>query len=218
MRVGERQSLNITNAAIDYASESEDAEMLQGQRARASMAIGLLDPRSPRFNKDHDTGWLDPTCLHVGAISRETTSGKVLQPHGKPCLVVRRQREFSLITLDVPSWYRGMEYERKDFIGRVTLPLADLPKEEDNLYGWLRVMFTFCRGKPFAYFSKYVPSARIHRLASAHNVTLIHIPLSLIPSRLREMHRPFRFLLLSSPQHEALLKLIAEGKRAWVPD
>lgn len=218
VRVGERHDLNITNAAIDYANDSEDTAILRGRRPRSLVPIGLVDPNSPRFNVDHDTGWLDPTCLHVGSISREATKGEILQQEGRPCLVVRRQREFSFITLDVPSWYRGLERERKDFIGRVTLRLADLPMEVDNLYEWLRVMFTFCRGKPFAYFSKYVPSARIHRLASAHNVRLVHIPLSVIPSRLLEMHRRFRFLRVSGPQYEALLKLIAEGKRAWVPD
>lgn len=215
VRVDEGRSLNITNGAIDYVSDSEDAAMLRGVRAPSRIAIGLLDPRSPRFNEDHDTGWLDPDCLHVGGVSREATPGEILQEDGEPCLVVRRQREFSFVTLDVPNWYRGHENDRKDFIGRVTLPLASLPKQEDNLYGWLRVMFSFCRGKPFAYFSKYLPSARIHAVAAEFGVKVIHIPLSVIPSRLLEMHRRFRFLLLSSAQKKVLLERIAEGRRAW---
>ena len=216
VRVGERQSLNITNAAIDYSSESEDAPMLQGVRAGSPVGIGLLDPKSPRFNVDHDTGWLDPDSVHVGAISREATPGEILQENGDPCMVVRRQREFSLLTLDVPNWYRGGEDERKDFIGRVILPLAGLPKGEDNLYGWLRVMFSFCRGKPFAYFSRYVPSARVHRVAAEYHVTLIHMPLSLISSRLLAMHRRFRFLLLTAAQKDSLRERVAEGRRAWL--
>jgi len=218
VRVGEKNSLNISSGAIDYVNESESAAMLQGSRAASYPSIGLLDPRSSRFNVDHDTGWLDPDCLHVGGVSREVTPGEILQQRDKPCWVVRRQREFSFLTLDLPNWYKHLEFQRNDFIGKVTLNLAELPRAKDNLYGWLHVMFSFCRSKPFAYFSKYVPSQRIHQVAATYGVNLIHIPLSLIPSRLLEMHRHFRFLLLSVRQRDALLKLIAEGKRAWAPE
>ena len=53
----------------------------------------------------------------------------------------------------------------------------------DDVYDWLELVFTFCEGKPFVYYSQYVPSARIHALARSHKVRLRWCPLGHLSAR-----------------------------------
>jgi len=65
-------------------------------------------------------------------------------------------------------------------------------------------MFAFCRGKPFVYYSRYVPSARICQIATQYRVRLLHRPLRLIPSALLRRHRTFQFVAVTRQQRDAL--------------
>ena len=69
------------------------------------------------------------------------------------------------------------------------MPLVDLEKGRDDVYGWLELVFPFCEGKPFVYYSQYVPSARIHALARSHKVRLRWCPLSRLSAPLLARHR-----------------------------
>ena len=81
------------------------------------------------------------------------------------------------------------------------------------MYDWLEVMFTFCEGKPFVYYSQYVPSARIHALARSHKVRLRWCPLGRLSATLLARHRFWHQLWLSDSQWQALLaRLSARGK------
>ena len=83
------------------------------------------------------------------------------------------------------------------------------------MYDWLEVIFTFCEGKPFVYYSQYVPSARIHALARSHKVRLRWCPLVRLSATLLTRHRFWRQLWLSDSQWQALLaRLSARGKRS----
>ena len=188
---GER--LTVTNGAIDYTSEREDSTVLRG----------LGRPRGRG-------GWVDPSLTSVGSASREIRHDVI---QDVPCHVTLRHREFSLITLDVPTWLEADDSQ--SFYGRVIKPLVDLPAERDHLYGWLDLMFAFCRGKPFVYYSRYVPGPRIHEIAARHRVRLLHRPLRLIGSALLRRHQTFRFLSLTRKQWAALEARIEEGRTAW---
>jgi hypothetical protein len=108
------------------------------------------------------------------------------------------------VTLDLPTSVPGKDDSgAKAFYDQVIWPIVDLQRSpKDNLYSWLEVMFAFCSGKPFAYCSRYVPSPRIHAIASRHRVTLRHFPLRLLPTRLVERNRTFRFMSLTREQWE----------------
>ena len=73
--------------------------------------------------------------------------------------VTLRPREWSFVSLDHPV------YETRSGAGtlwdRVIMPLVDLPKRRDNVYEWLEVVFQFCEGKPFAYYSHYMVSGSL---------------------------------------------------------
>jgi hypothetical protein len=100
---------------------------------------------------------------------------------------------------------------------RVIVPLVELaadPAQQDNLENWLRVFFAFTRGKPVAYFSRYVPGPKIHAVARQHGVRVVHVPLDRIPAELRERNRTFRLLSLTDEQWEVLRRRIAAGKGA----
>ena len=186
--------LHFTNGIIDFSSTSDQARVLQGYRT------------------GNRTGWVDPDFEHVGSASRHARAD-VLQE--EPCWVQRSWREFSMITLDRPTWLR--EGDANSFYGRVIEPLLALKGKRDNLYEWLDVMFAFCARKPVVYYSRYVPSLRIHQVAWRHGVRLIHCPLRRIPRPLRERNRQFLFLNLTKPQWEVIRERVTEGKRAWIP-
>jgi hypothetical protein len=195
VREDARGPVSVTNGVIDFSSRVEDSPVLRGEP---------IDGRSG--------GWIDPSCLHVGSASRHFHSD-VLQD--EPCHVSVPHRELSLITLDCPTWIK--KDDSKSFYSRVIQRLIELPSDRNNLYGWLEVMFSFCRGKPVAYYSSYMPGPRIHEIARTYSVQVIHCPLERIPKPLLERHRTFRFLWLTRAQWEALLERIAEGKTAWLP-
>jgi hypothetical protein len=106
---------------------------------------------------------------------------------------------------------------RKSFYDEVILGLLNLKgnPENNNIYGWLEVMFTFCRNKPFAYYSLYKPSPQITSIGQKFGVRVIHVPLARIPKRMLEPHRSFKFMSMTRSQWEDLLERIAEYKRPW---
>ena len=58
----------------------------------------------------------------MGSASREIRHDVI---QDVPCHVTLRHREFSLITLDVPTWLEADDSQ--SFYGRVIKPLVDLP-------------------------------------------------------------------------------------------
>jgi hypothetical protein len=128
-------------------------------------------------------------------------------------------REFSLLTLDCPTWLPGEgKGGIKSFYTEVISPLVDLQtyqKEDDNLYSWLEIMFRFCAGKPFAYYSRYVPSPRVHRVAWRHKVEVVHFPLQRIPNRLLKRNQTFRFMSLTRAQWEELQRRRSDAVGTW---
>jgi len=104
----------------------------------------------------------------------------------------------------------------RSFYGKVTARLILLPPWESNRYGWLRIMFDFCRNKPFAYCSRYRPGPRVHAIAREFGVRIIHVPLQRIPRRMLDRHQSFEFMCLTRSQYEDLLERIAESKSAWI--
>jgi hypothetical protein len=121
----------------------------------------------------------------------------------------------SLVTLD-----RRNDAPRDSpggFFNRVIGPLLELILEgegQDDLEAWLRVFFAFARGKPVAYFSRYVPGPKIQAVAQQHGVRLVHVPLSRIPAELRRRNRTFRIMSLTNGQWEVMRRRIAEAKGA----
>jgi hypothetical protein len=121
--------------------------------------------------------------------------------------VRRRIRHWSFVTLDHPT------FETRPATGvlwnRVIEPLLDLQKGREDVYDWLEVMFAFCEGKPFVYYSHYVPSARIHALARSHKVRLRWCPLGRLSPTLLARHRYWRQLWLSDSQWRELQARVA---------
>jgi hypothetical protein len=98
----------------------------------------------------------------------------------------------------------------------VILPLVRLQNTpKDTLYDWLEIMFELCAGKPFAYYSLYVPSPKVHRLAWRHKVQVVHFPLQRLPSRLLERHRSFRFFALTRKQWEEFYRRRSVSVATW---
>ena len=96
------------------------------------------------------------------------------------------------------------------------LPLVDLQNTpKDTLYEWLEIMFEFCAGKPFAYYSRYVPSPKVHRLAWRHKVQVVHFPLQRLPIRLLKRHETFRFFRLTRNQWEELQRRRSASTATW---
>ena len=90
------------------------------------------------------------------------------------------------------------------------MPLVDLEKgPRDDVYEWLELVFQFCEGKPFVYYSQYVPSARIHALARSHKVRLRWCPLGRLSATLLARHRFWHQLWLSDSQWRALQARLA---------
>ncbi len=191
VREEQRGHMNFTNGAIDWTSGSERSDVLTGAKPG---------------------GWIDPDLTQLGSCSRQSAgSRKLLEPNP---VVSLHHREFSFVTLDLPTEARSKD--DANFYDQVILSLLALKgPAEDNLHGWLDVMFTFCSGKPFAYYSRYVPSPRIHHLAWRHKVELRHFPLRLLPSRLLDRNRTFRFMNLTREQWEEFERRRAEAQGTW---
>jgi len=213
--------LRVTNAIIDFTSQSERSWILRGEA-----------------RDQYRAGWVDPSSSHVGTCSREATEQQELQ--NQPFHISLRRRDLSLVSLDCPNYLK--DETKKTFYDQVILPLVKLVdrakrydnvtgghfapgdvsttgqrRDVDDLYGWLEIMFRFCQHKTVAYYAAYVPSQRIHRIARKNHVQLIHIPLSRIPKLLVERNRTFRFMNLTRTQWDELIKAIADQKNAWVP-
>jgi hypothetical protein len=146
----------------------------------------------------------------IGSVSREV-GHETISKHGQS-EVTRRTREWSFVTLDHPT------FETRSgtgaFWNRVIEPLLDLQSVREDVYDWLEVMFTFCEGKPFVYYSQYVPSARIYALARSHKVRLRWCPLGRLSATLLARHRFWHQLWLSDSQWRALLaRLRARNRR-----
>jgi hypothetical protein len=182
-------TMYVTNGIIDWEHESEFDDRLQCWV---------------------DNGWIDPDRLHVGSASRD---GPYVQVRANP-EVRQVRREFSLITLDRPTWLRGKD--SPSFHDEVIEKLIKLHGSADNLYAWLDVFFAFCAGKPVVYYSRYVPSPQIHRVAWRHRVRVIPVPLKRIPQQLLRRVRSFLFASLSRRQWEVMVQRVAEGRAGWL--
>ncbi len=197
VREEQRGHLNFRNGAIDWMNASEHSDVLTGKKAG---------------------GWIDPDLTRLGSCSRETESLEELE---KDPWTQRDFRDFSLITLDAPTSFPTGKPEvtkngRKTFFDLVILPLVNIQKtEKDNLYGWLDIMFEFCAGKRFAYYSRYVPSPEIHRIAWRHKVQVVHFPLQRLPARLLKRHRTFRFFAFTRKQWEEFQRRVAANTATW---
>jgi hypothetical protein len=191
--------------AYDYTSQNEESWILQ------KGGLGLSEEAS--YQVESKGGWIDPDLQNVGSASLEVRTPVEVQK--KPFRVQRNYRELSLITLDAPTWLKGDD--TRSFYDRVIKQLVELPPSGSNLYSWLRIMFAFCRKKPFAYCSRYKPGPRVHAIAREFGVKIIHVPLSRIPQRMLDRHQSFLFMNLTRAQWDELLERISESKRAWLP-
>jgi hypothetical protein len=196
VRQHQRTSDLMRNGIIDWTSRTEDSEILRGG--------GGPTP-----------GWNDPDSTVIGMVSR-AVEHEVIGRQGKS-EVTLRPREWSFITLDHPT------FETRSASGalweRVIMPLVDLEKGRDHVYEWLELLFQFCEGKPFVYYSHYVPSARVHALARSHKVDLRWSPLSRLSATLVARHRFWHQLWLSDSQWRSLQARVAAraGHRLAVP-
>lgn len=188
VREEQRSHLNFRNGAIDWINTSEHSDHLTGKVPG---------------------GWIDPSLTRLGSCSRTTRGHEVLQ---NDPWVQRDHRDFTLITLDAPT----SSMIAPTFYDYVILPLVRLQNTpKDTLYDWLEIMFELCAGKPFAYYSLYVPSPKVHRLAWRHKVQVVHFPLQRLPSRLLERHRSFRFFALTRKQWEEFYRRRSVSVATW---
>jgi hypothetical protein len=198
VREEQRGRLDVRNGAIDWSSDEEASDVLSGRA---------------------EGGWNDPDSVRIGSASRETEPHEVLRQKGES-QVTRRRREWSLMSLDLPLFKSagagGTRPGPDTFFARVIESLLAIQGEpgQDHVYGWLEAMFRFCAGKPFAYYSRYRPSPRIHALARTHRVTLLWQPLGVVPAPLLKRNRTFRQLWLSASQWATLGSRLGLGRSA----
>ena len=181
VRQHQRTSDTIRNGVIDWSNRTEDSEILRGG--------GETEP-----------GWNDPDSTVIGSVSR-AVGHETIAKQGQS-EVTRRTREWSFVTLDHPTF--ETRAGTGAFWNRVIEPLLDLQNGREDVYDWLKLIFTFCEGKPFVYYSQYVPSARIHALARSHKVRLRWCPLGRLSPTLLARHRVWHQLWLSDSQWRAL--------------
>ncbi len=191
VREPEQRKVLVTNGLIDFRGHSENERVVN----------------------DPFEGWIDPDCLNVGSVSLQHGDSVILQED--PFHLRRVDRGLSLITLDTPTWIEGST--RPSFYDRVIRPLVELGPFDHNLYDWLRIMFDFCRHKPFAYCSRYKPSKEIHAIGQEFGVRVIHVPLRRIAKTLRERHQSFRYMHMTKGQWDEYLGELRESRRAWIP-
>ena len=169
---------SIRNGVIDWTNRTEDSEILRG----GSYPGGTI-PIRPR----------SAACRARSGTRRSTRQGQAA--------VTRRRREWSFVTLDHPT------FETRPGSGalwdRVIEPLVVFG-QGDDVYDWLELVFRFCEGKPFVYYSQYTPSARIYALARSHKVRMRWCPLGHLSGALVARHRYWRQLWLADSQWRAL--------------
>lgn len=188
----------IRNGVIDWSNRTEASEILRGG--------GGSSP-----------GWNDPDSTVIGSVSR-AVGHDTIATQGES-VVTLRAREWSFVTLDHPT------FETRPGAGalwdRVIMPLVDLENGRDDVYAWLELVFQFCEGKPFVYYSQYMPSARVHALARSHKVRLRWCPLGRLSRTLVERHRFWHQLWVSDSQWRALQARLAaragHGREKHVP-
>ena len=196
VREEQRGHLNFRSGAIDWTNVSEHSDVLTGKKAG---------------------GWIDPDFTRLGSCSREADM-KVLETDPR---IQLDHREFTLVTLDAPTSFRTAtpgitKNDPKTFYSLVIRPLIRVQNtDKDNLYGWLDIMFKFCAGKPFAYYSRYVPSPEIHRIAWRHKVRVVHFPLQRLPAKLLNRHKSFRFFGFTPEQWEEFQRRRAASAATW---
>lgn len=199
VREEQRGHLNFRNGAIDWINASEHSDCLTG--------------RLP------EGGWIDPDLTRLGSCSRESRiPGSLLShvPLQQDPWIQLDHREFTLITLDAATSRPGSIRSSPSFYTSVIRPLIGLKNTpKDNLYEWLEIMFEFCAGKPFAYYSMYVPSPMVHRLAWRHKVNVVHFPLQHLPSKLLKRHKTFRFFSLTRKQWEEFQRRRSASAATW---
>jgi hypothetical protein len=196
VREEQRGHQNFRNGAIDWINASEHSDQLAGKVPG---------------------GWIDPDLTQLGSCSRETREYDALQ---KDPWCQRDYRDFTFITLDAPT-SRPTALPKSSlptFYDCVIRPLVDLDvsrNKKSNLYEWLEIMFRFCAGKPFAYYSRYIPSPKVHHLAWQHKVHVVHFPLQRVPMRLLQRHKTFRFLGLTRKQWEEFQHRRSASAATW---
>ncbi len=182
--------LPITNGVIDFTSEREDSAALRGCDGG---------------------GWNDPAFDGWGTVSRVVRKETQRE---RPYTLRKWWREITFVTLDRNTWDSGDNSE--SVYERVIQPIFRVTKgKDDHLYSWLGPMFESCQRKPLAYFSRYVPSARIRRIAAKHGVRLVHVPLAQIPAAMLERNQTFRLICLTRSQYEAICAIPDWRKRLW---
>ena len=207
IRESSREKVPVTNAVIDFEGAGESSAFLRGEPPVA------VDPSQRTFwPVDESTGvvmpWTESSRLRVAAS--RACAGRT-RPSSSARSVQRLHRGLSFVSLD-----RANEEPAGKFFSQVINPLLELAyeRDRDHLENWLRVFFRFARGKPVAYFSRYVPGARIHAVARQYGVRVQHVPLDRIPAELRERNQTFRIGDQNDEQWEVLRQRIAERKGA----
>jgi hypothetical protein len=115
------------------------------------------------------------------------------------------------VTLDHPTF--KTRPSAGEFWDHVIQPLVSFGGARTTVYDWLALVFEFCEGKPFVYYSRYTPSARIYALARLHKVRLRWCPLSRLSGALVARHRFWRQLWLTESQWRELQARLARGVR-----
>lgn len=171
------------NGIVDWANREEDSPFLQGLE---------------------EGGWIDPDCLQVGSASRVRNGSRRILAL-MPGDVALEYRAFSFITLDAPTWVEDPAHREASLYQRLIRRLVELQGTgNDNLYGWLDLMFRFCAHQPLVYYSRYVPSERVRDIAWQRGVELFHVPLGALPEALLAANQSFRFMHLSLSQWKEL--------------
>ena len=214
VREPSREKVQITNAVIDFEGRTESSPFLQGERPPVDMGNPSQWDFWPVIEEPSEVivPWVESRKLRVGSISRLCRVNETLQD--RP-FVQRLHRGLSLVTLDRPNEPPPPPYSTSGFNLRVIFPLFELvadPTRRDDLESWLQIFFAFTRGKPVAYFSRYVPGPRVHAVARQHGVRVVHVPLGRIPAKLRERNQTFRIMNLTDEQWEVLRRRVAESK------
>src|SRR5262249_36157286 len=190
----------------DWTSRNENSWILQNNLE--SRVLG------PTYSDGIESGgWSDSNLFWGGNGFPPGPTPPGLQT--KTILMQRHHSHGGLTTLYAPPWIKGKTGTRKSFYDSVIKDLVGLKKnpENNNIYGWLEVMFNFCRNKPFAYYSLYKPSPRILSIGQKFGVRVIHVPLKRIPQRMLQRHQSFKFMSVTRDHWEDLLDRIGEHKR-----